>query len=278
MISYDFEYYRPETYKEALEIFQEKQNEGKNPLYYNGGTETVTYARKKIINTGALIDIKAIPECLEFYEDEDRVVYGSALDLNKIVEKSSFGLMGNVSRKVADHTVRNRLSLGGNICGRLFYREAILPIMVADGEFIIAGTEGIKKVPVLEFFNKKINLKSGELLLQVEIDKKYTDFPYYNERKEKQGKIDYPLFHLVSLKDEEKIRFAFSGICPYPFRDLELENLLNDKSKSFEERAKYAADNLPGNVRNDMFGSSEFRKYLFENAIINALSELEGGN
>ncbi len=277
MISYDFEYYRPETYEEALEIFEEKSKEGKNPLYYNGGTETVTYARKKIVNTGALIDIKAIPECLVFSEDGDKIVYGSALSLNEIVEKTSFKLMGNVSRKIADHTVRNRLSLGGNICGRLFYREAILPIMVADGTAVIAGREGIRRIPVLEFFDKKINLKSGELLLQIEIDKKYISLPQYNERKEKQGKVDYPLFHVVALKEGDDMRFAFSGICAYPFRSLELEKVLNDKTKSFEERAKYVVENLPSNARNDMFASSDFRKFLLQNSIVNTLEKLEGG-
>ncbi len=277
MISFDFEYYLPESYEEALEIFEEKRKEGKNPLYYNGGTETVTYAHKKIVNTGALIDVKAIPECLVFSEDGDKIVYGSALSLNEIVEKTSFKLMGNVSRKIADHTVRNRLSLGGNICGRLFYREAILPIMVADGTAVIAGREGIRKIPVLEFFDKKINLKSGELLLQIEIDKKYSSIPHYNERKEKQGKVDYPLFHVVALKEGENIKFAFSGICAYPFRSYELEKVLNDKSKSFEERAKYVVENLPSNARNDMFASSDFRKFLLENSIVNTLEKLEGG-
>lgn len=277
MISYDFEFYRPETYKEALEIFNEKHKEGKNPLYYNGGTETVTYARKKIVNTGALIDIKAIPECRVFSEDGDKIVYGSALDLNQIVEKSSYKLMGLVSKRIADHTVRNRLSLGGNICGRLFYREAILPIMVADGTAIVATNEGIKKVPVLEFFDKKINLKNGELLLQIEIDKKYASFLHYNERKEKQSEIDYPLFHLAAIKTDDDMRFAFSGICAYPFRSLELEAVLNDKLKSFEERATYVIENLPSNARNDMFASGDFRKYLLKNAIINALEKLEGG-
>ncbi|WP_352418793.1 FAD binding domain-containing protein [Proteiniborus sp.] len=277
MISYDFEYYRPETYMEAIELFEEKLKEGKNPIYYSGGTETVTYARKKLINTGTVIDLKKIPECLAFSEAQDKIIYGAALSLNEIVEKTNFELMANVTRKIADHTVRNRLSLGGNICGRLFYREAILPVLVTEGKAVVAGKEGVKKIPILEFFDKRVNLKSGEILLQIEIDKKYATFPHYNERKEKQGEIDYPLFHLAALKDEKNIRFAFSGICPYPFRSLELEKVLNDKTKSFEERAQYAVENLPSNARNDIFASSDFRKYLFENAIVNALKKLEGG-
>ncbi|MFA5524480.1 MAG: FAD binding domain-containing protein [Tissierellales bacterium] len=276
MIAYDFEYYRPESYIEAIEIFGEKAKEGKAPIYYSGGTETVTYARKKLINTGTVIDLKDIQECLIFSEEGDKIIYGAALSLNEIIERTSFELMANVARKIADHTVRNRLSLGGNICGRLFYREAILPILLAEGKAVVAGEEGIKKIPILEFFNKRVNLGEGEILLQVEIDKKYTDLPFYTERKEKHGEIDYPLFHLGALKVENNIRFAFSGICAYPFRSIEIEKQLNDKSQSYESRAHHAIENLPSSARNDMFASSDFRKYLFENAIINALKELEG--
>jgi len=278
MIAYDFEYYRPETYTEAIEIFHEKSKEGKSPIYYCGGTETVTYARKNLVSTGAVIDIKAIPECLEFSEEGDKIIYGAALNLNYIVEKTSFKLMSDVIRKIADHTVRNRLSLGGNICGRLFYREAILPILVTEGVAVIAGKDGVRRVPVLEFFNKRVNLSEGEILLQVEIDKKYTALPYYNERKERQGKIDYPLFHLAAIKVGEQIRFAFSGICPYPFRALGLEKVLNNRIMSIEDRAKYATENLPTNARNDIYASSEFRIYLFEKAVVNALRKLEVEN
>lgn len=275
MIAYDFEYYRPKTYIEAIELFGQKTIEVKNPTYFSGGTETITYARKGLINTGAVIDLKEIPECLEFSEDGAKIIYGAALSLNEIVEKTSFTLMANVINKIADHTVRNRLSLGGNICGRLFYREAILPLLVSEATAVVAGRNGIKKVPILDFFNKRVNLKDGEILLQIEIDKKYISKLNVNKRKEKQGEIDYPLFHIVALKEDENIRFAFSGICSYPFRSSEMENFLNDQSKKYEERVNYAVENLPSSIRNDIYAPNEFRKYLFKNALIKTLIELE---
>lgn len=276
MIAYDFEYYRPETYLEAIEIFDKKAKEGKKPIYYGGGTETITYARKGLIKNGAVIDLKEIEECLMFYEDSVKIIYGSALNLNTIVENTSFSLMANVVGKIADHTVRNRLSLGGNICGRLFYREAILPLLVTEATMVLAGRDGIKRVPVIEIYDKRMNLDSGDILLQVEVDKNYTSLPYVNKRKEKQGEIDYPLFHLVALKADGHIRASFSGICPYPFRSLEVEKILNNSFISFEERANYALEALPASIRNDMYASHDFREFLLRDAIINTLRELEG--
>lgn len=276
MISYDFEYYRPKTYAEAIELFKSKSDEGKNPVYYGGGTETVTYARTNILKTGAVIDVKAIEETNVFSEDGDKIIYGSSLSLNDIIEKTSFKLMADVLNPIADHTVRNRISLGGNICGRLFYREAILPIMVSNGSLVIAGEEGIRREKVMEGFDKRIGLKPGEILLQIEIDKNNINHPYMQIRKERAGEIDYPLFHIGALKVEDHVRYSFSGICPFPFRSLEIEKLLNDKSMDKEERVSQAIDLLPTNIIDDIYGSSDFRKYLFEISLLDIIEEMEG--
>lgn len=277
MISYDFEYYRPKTYQEAMEIFKSKLDDGKNPVYYSGGTETVTYARKKIINTGAVIDLKAIEETNIFSEEGNMIIYGSSLNLNNIIEKTKFALMAEVSRKIADHTVRNRLTLGGNICGRLFYREAVLPLMVADGVLVIAGENGIRKINIMDGFNKRIVLSPGEILLQVEIDMKNIDYPYFNIRKEKKGEIDYPIFHIAALKTEEGVKYGISGLCPFPFRLIEIEDILNDKSMDDKVKVQKVISIIPTNIIDDVYSSSGFRKYLFENSILDAIKIMEGG-
>lgn len=276
MISYDFEYYRPRTYVEAIEVYKSKFDEKKNPVYYGGGTETVTYARVNTLKTGAVIDLKSIEETNVFSENGNKIIYGSSLSLNQIVEKTSFKLMADVLSTIADHTVRNRLTLGGNICGRLFYREGILPLMVSDGVLVIAGSEGIRKEKIIDGFNKRINLKPGEILLQIEIDKDNINKPYMNIRKERSGKIDYPLFHIVALKADHNVRYSFSGINSFPFRDMEMEKVLNDKSMDKNERALEAINLLPSNIIDDIYGSSDFRRYLFENSLMDIIKKMEG--
>lgn len=277
MISYDFEYFRPKTYHEAIEMFKSTSDDGKKPVYYSGGTETVTYARNKIINTGAVIDIKSIEEANVFSENGDKIIYGAALNLNHIIERTKYSLMGEVCSKIADHTVRNRLTLGGNICGRLFYKEAVLPIMVADGFLVIAGEEGIRRQGIMEGFNKRILLKPGEILLQVEIDMKNIDSLNINIRKEKKGEIDYPLFHIVALKGKDNVRYAISGLCPFPFRSTEIENILNDKNIEDKIRVQEAMKIVPTNIIDDIYGSCDFRKYLFENDLLDIIKKMEGG-
>lgn len=276
MISYDFEYHKPETYQEAIELFKKKTDEGKKPIYYSGGTEVVTFARKKTVKTGAVIDLKLIEETNVFSEEGENYIYGSSLTLNTIVENTKFNLLKNTIKKIADHTVRNRITIGGNICGRLFYREAILPIMVADGLLVIAGEEGIRKEKVADIFDKRLLLKPGEILLQIEVKKETVSYPSMAIRKVRYGEIDYPLLHIAALKDENGIRYSFSGICPFPFRDEEMEKILNDDSLEKTDKAKEVVKMLPSIVVDDTSGSKEYREYLLENSLIEIIDEMEG--
>ena len=276
MISYDFEYYRPATYQEAIELFKSKLEQGENPVYYSGGSETVTYARSKIIKTCAVIDLKAIEETQVFSEDGEYIIYGSSLSLNNIIQKTNFKLMAEVLNKVADHTVRNRLTIGGNICGRLFYREAILPVMVSDGILVIAGENGIRQENVMDAFDKRIKLSPGEILLQIKIPKDNIDNPYINMRKERSGEIDYPLFHISALKVNGLVRYSFSGLNPFPFRNVEIENLLNDSSVEKIDRVSGVTNMLPSNILDDIHSSRDFRKHLFENDLLDIVKQMEG--
>lgn len=126
MISFDFEYYKPDTIEEAVKIFQDLDSQGKEPLYYSGGTEIITLGRLNQLFTKAVIDLKGIPECNGLEMKNNQLILGSALTLTKIVETNPFPLLTKSAGRIADHTTRGKITLGGNICGSFIYREAVL--------------------------------------------------------------------------------------------------------------------------------------------------------
>ena len=65
MIPYDFDYYRPKTLVEALELSRRLKLSGQKVLYYGGGTEFISMSRLNNIYTDAVIDIKERGECRE---------------------------------------------------------------------------------------------------------------------------------------------------------------------------------------------------------------------
>lgn len=266
MINFDFEYYKPDTIEEAVQCFAALTKEKKQPLYISGGTEVISMARKGVLKFGALIDLKNIKEMNEYNEGEDNLYYGANMTLNKAAEKGSFPLLGSAAKTIADHTIRNRITLGGNICGRLAFREAVLPFLLVDAQVVIAGAYGLKELPIMEAFDKRMVLSPGEFLAGLKVDSKAVKMESINIRKEKTVEIDYPVLHIASVKAKEGIRLAISGLCPFPFRAKEAENYINNIKHSNSDM-KGIYQYLPSAVKDDHIGSAEYRKALFEQAL-----------
>jgi len=274
MIPFNFEYYKPETIEEAVNTFNKLKIIGKKPMYYGGGTEFISMARMHNIYTEAIIDIKAIPECNVYQLQNNELIIGSAITLTNIAELNLFPLLSLAVKRIADHTIQGKITLGGNLAGTIIYREAVLPLMVADSEIVIAGMDEIKKVPLKDVFDKRIQLNEGEMIIQTVINNQFLSMPYIHVKRTKNEKIDYPLITMAGLKNNNRISIAFSGVCEYPFRSSLIEDILNDNSVSVNEKINKAINNMPDQILNDLGGSSEYRKFMLYTMLYEALSEL----
>lgn len=275
MIPFDFIYLRPDTVEEAVQAFADCDREALSPYYYGGGTEIVTFARAGKVRPGAVIDIKGIPECRALERHNDGVVYGAGLALNRVVEGGQFPLLEKAAAGVADHTVRNRLSFGGNIAGQLPYRETVLPLLLAEAELMLAGPEGRRTAAIGELFNKRLVLGKGELVLQARVAAKATKAPWVHVRREKGTRIDYPLLSVAVLELDGGLRLAASGLLAFPFRDEGVEEAINRTGVPARERAEEAVSRLPAPARADQRGSAEYRVHLFKEIVVEAIEGME---
>lgn len=107
---------------EAVDIYTRLCSEGKQPLYYGGGTEIISMARTHNIYTDAVIDIKGIPECNQQIYENSKLTIGSAVTLTNIAESNFFPLLSLTVERIADHTIQDKITLGGNIAGAIIYR------------------------------------------------------------------------------------------------------------------------------------------------------------
>ena len=188
MIDFDFEYYCPRSIKKkAQKIIV--SNKEKRKMFAGGATEFISRARMHELNPEILIDLKGIPDCNTLMEQENKLIIGSAVSLNQIVDSNPFPLLTEVCRAIGNRTARNKITIGGNILSSLPYKEAILPFLLADSEAVIATSDGIEQ--------RKINalspLSDSEMLIQLHVDQKYAQAPYQYKRKTKQSNINYPI-------------------------------------------------------------------------------------
>ncbi len=276
MIPFDLEFYVPENIEEASGLFAKLADEGKEPLYYAGGTEIITFTRQQIIKPDSLIDLKKIPETTTLKLEGEKLTIGSNITLTTLQGQEYFPLLALTAGVIADRTVRNRLTLGGNICGKLPYREAILALLIADTKTVLAGTEGMRTVPLSELFEKRLKLKKGEFLVQLIVPGDQLKNKSWAKRREKHGRVDYPLCHTAVMQKKGLISAAVSGLCAFPFHSSQIDEVLNDTSLAPEKRAEKASELLPAAVRSDELGSADYRLELWKKDLVTMLSELEG--
>lgn len=276
MISFDFEYYRPDTMEEAINLFRGLADSGKNPIYYGGGAEIISLARVNQIEFKAVIDLKKIQECIALTTQENQIIIGAAVTLTQICESNIFPFLTKVAGKTADPSSRNRITLGGNICSILPYKEAMLPFLVCDARVMIAGNNGKTVIPIGQVFDRGMNLQKGEFIVQMMIDTLYTGLPHKSLKKTRQGELDYPLVSVAAIKRDDRIRVSCSGICPFPFRSARIEEDLNNSTGSVEQRINQAVSHLPAPMVNDIQGSAEYRQFVLTNTLKEILTSFEG--
>jgi CO/xanthine dehydrogenase FAD-binding subunit len=276
MIPLDFEYYRPASIQEAVTAFRQLAAEDKRPVYMSGGTEIITLGRLNKLYTGAVIDLKGIPECTALRKDDGQIVFGAGVSLTQMAETNLFPLLTESAGRIADHTSRGKITIGGNICGSFFYREAVLAFLAADSQVVIAGPGGIRTVPVIEAFKERLQLADGEFLVQVITDASVAGLPHRGVKRTRFSRINYPLVSFAFLVKEGRLRMAVSGLCPYPFRSTRMEGILNSEGGGADERMERLWQCIPADVLNDTEGSAEYRHFLFNHTIREALSVFKG--
>jgi CO/xanthine dehydrogenase FAD-binding subunit len=274
VITIDFEYYRPGSIQEAVLLFQDLDMQNKNPMYFGGGTEIISMGRMNHLSAGSVIDIKEIPECKLLEFQEDQLVIGAGVTLTQIHESNLFPLLAHAGARVADHTIQNKITLGGNLCGSIIYREAVLPLLLAESELTVAYPGGTKNLPIKQVFDQRMKLNKGEFITQMRTEKRYLSSPYIHVKRTRQDKIHYPLVTICALKAGNEVRTAFSGLCGFPFRSEMMEKELNNHALSIGQKVGNAIAMIPAPVLNNLEGSSEYRSFVLKVLLTSIVAEL----
>ncbi|MGO1468485.1 MAG: FAD binding domain-containing protein [Tissierella sp.] len=194
MIPFNFEYYRPNTIKDAVKLFNELDLAGKEPIYYGGGSEFISMARMNNVYTEAVIDIKEIKECNEYRLEGDNLIIGAGVTLTRITEENIFPLLSMTVKRIADHTMQGKITIGGNLCGTIIYREAVLPLLVSNSKIVIGDKDGERKECLKDIFNGRLELEKGELLVKVIVPQKFLNLPHLHVKRTRNKGKHYDKF------------------------------------------------------------------------------------
>lgn len=275
MINFDFDYYRPESSQEAVEVMQGLISQKKSGLYYGGGTEILSNFRKGKLKADAVIDLKTVDGLVGIVEEGDYITVGASTPLNQIVEFNGLNALTGVIQTIADHTIRNTLTIGGNICGRLPYKEAVLPLLAANAQLEIFGVEGARKVLMRDVFQRRMALEPTEFVYKIRIPKESVE-RVYTQRETVATAVDYPILHLYGRLSQNELFVGLSGFAAYPVYEIWSKEDLNP-SATDEARHERLMEAFRSQARTDERGTAEYRVRLLDVALQSMLKTFEGG-
>lgn len=259
MIPFNFEYFKPESIEEALKTYTSEWKLGKKVIFFSGGTEVITFARGGKLTADTVIDLKGIPECKEMRIQGDELIIGATVTLNKLIESNLFPLMSETVRRIADHTSRNKITIGGNIASKLGYREGLLPLLVADAVVTLVSPKTTEEIRIEKIAN--IDLKEGTFITQIKVPVANLQLPSTSIKRTRITKVGYPIVSLAAMIKDDNIRIAFSGLNNYPFRSPVIEGIINDRTLDEQQMIDKAITKLPSTIIDDCLSSKGFRQF-----------------
>ncbi len=270
-------YYRPSTVTEAVTTFRQLRQDGHHPAYWSGGTEILTRRRLHEIYPGAVVDIKGIPEVGQHAVHGRDMIFGAGISLWEIARADYWPLLTATADRVADHTSRVQITLGGNIASHLPYREAVLPWMLVDATAWVGTIKGIQTRPFCNLFDGRLVLADDEFLVALQVSRDVASFPYTSRKMTRRDWVNYPLVSISATKDVHTIHAAFSGYALEPFRDDAIDRVLSEEDLPYAVRAERAVAAIPRKAISDIHGSAAYRKFVTQYTLASIIEVLEGG-
>ena len=152
MLLREVEYAKPGSVAEALELLA--SNDGARALA--GGQTLVNVMKARAASPDMLVDLNGLDELRGIELAADGTLTIGAMttysELTASAEAKARPILGEVCAQIADVQVRNRGTIGGNVCSN-DPTNHLPPLMVAVGaRMTIASAEGEREVPADEFF------------------------------------------------------------------------------------------------------------------------------
>lgn len=223
------EYFKPTNLKEALSLLNSYD---KNIAILAGGTDLFTDDHSDI---DAFLDIDLLG--LDYIKIENNYIrigsnttFANILHNNEIY--TNHGALWDASICLADKSVRNMATIGGNICSSVPSGDSIPPLFALSAIFIIETINGEKKVRPEEFFlgPRKNILKKGEILKEILLPR-FDGLFGSAFTKIERGSVDLATANIAVFVrlDNEKISesaIALGAVAPTVVRASKLENAL----------------------------------------------------
>jgi CO/xanthine dehydrogenase FAD-binding subunit len=170
----ELDYERPESVDEAVKLLAARED----ARALAGGQSLVNVMKTRVASPELLVDLNRIDALRGIGESGGGLTIGAMTTYAAIVESPEVAtarpILAEVARTIADVQVRNRGTIGGNVCSN-DPTNHFPPLLAALGaDFTIRGVDGERTVTADEFFEGVYvtAVHPGELLTSIRVSAK----------------------------------------------------------------------------------------------------------
>jgi len=269
-----FSYIKAETAEQAIALLQEK---GAAVRILMGGTDLFVQMRNGDLAPDTLVDLKNLPgmDAIE-YGRKEGLTTGAAVTMNALARNPDvlkhYPLLVDAAESVASYQLRNRATIGGNICNASPAADTAPAALVLEADVTVVGPKGERTIPIIDFFmSPGVNaLGSGEFLTRVNFPNQPEGWKgrYLKIGRNAGGDLAIVGVAVMGYPDMDepsnfRFRIALASVAPTPIRVHEVEEILTENpiTEAVIERAAEAAQEASTPI-DDVRASARYRKAM----------------
>ncbi|MFC2030822.1 FAD binding domain-containing protein [Chloroflexota bacterium] len=283
-----FDYVRAESLDGAVAALREYNGAAKLMM---GGTDLLPGMRDGALRPQVVLDVKQLPGMRDIaFDKEAGLTVGAAVTMNELaaseVVQSQYGVLAEAANTVASYQIRNRATIGGNLCNASPCADTSPAVLVLEGQMVAFGSNGKRLIPAAEFFlgPGTTSLRRDELLTAIR-------FPvpplgsagrYDKLGRCKAGDLALVGVAILAWPDDTveagyRVRIALGSVAPVPLRVKEAERSLASQPPG--EQAFALAANLAHEAAtpiSDVRGGAEYQKDMVHTLTVRGLRGVWG--
>jgi len=232
-----FDYVRATTADEVVRLLKEH---GEAAQLAMGGTDLFVRMRDGFIRPQVVVDVKHLPGMRDVvYDGQAGLTVGAAATMNEIARhpdvKAHYPLLAEAANSVASYQLRNRATIGGNLCNGSPCADTGPATLVLEGRIVLFELGGEREVPAGEFFlgPGETALRAGELMTAIRypIPPAGSAGRYLKLGRSKIGDLAVVSVAVLGFPDGTapsgyRFRIALGSVAPVVLRALEAEDVL----------------------------------------------------
>jgi aerobic carbon-monoxide dehydrogenase medium subunit len=273
MLLREVEYARPASVDEAVSLLAE--HEGARPLA--GGQTLVNVMKARAAAPEVLVDLADLEELRAIgFSSDGLLEIGAMVTYTQLMASSEVDvarpILAEVAATIADVQVRNRGTVGGNVCVA-DPTNHLPPLFCAlDARFTIRGQGGERTVSADEFFVGvyMTAVGVGELLTTVSVPPSHGAGDGFAGVT--IGRHGTYVVDAAASVSADSARIAIGCVAATPVRATEMEERLAGSDFS-EDAVRAAAEGLGASLDppSDVHGSADYRRHLAEISAVRAV-------